>query len=1185
MKRKRQEGRASQPEKKQKILEEPIHGPRPIVNQFLCFAEKCLPCKVLLDTGATGPVLSAVFVDSFEVPKVKRDVPARVFGFTGDVMKGTGHAFTQPLIIMSRGHQTQLSFEIAPLPVGIDAILPNWWLKEHKPVIRSNGEVSYDGENCKSRCFTDKEPQIEMDEGVLDDPEAQFIGSICLLEDESVNLRETLPSWLHGFLKVFLPSEADKLPPHRSYDHAIDLEPGKQPPWGPVYSLSKVELKVLREYLDKMLRLGKIRPSKSPAGAPILFVKKKDGSLRLCVDYRGLNRVSIKNRYPLPLMDELRDRVAGAVIVSKIDLKEGYNLIRIKDGDEWKTAFRTRYGHFEYLVMPFGLANAPATFQNMMNDALREFLDQGVVVYLDDILIYSKSREEHRELVGKVLSRLQEYNLVANPKKSFFELIEIEFLGYILAPAGVTMALDKVMSVTNWQAPRSVKEVQIFMGFANFYRRFIHNFSGVCKPITDCLRGDAKNFVWSMMAQAAFEKLKTLFTSAPILVHFSPDRQTIVETDASDFAIAAILSQVIDGKTHPVAFYSRKLNPAELNYDVWDKEMLGIVSAFKQWRHYLEGPSRTVLVYTDHKNLEYFSTTKVLNRRQARWAESLAEFDFKIIYRPGTKNGKADALSRRPEYRPEGGGTLGKQPIDKFFKPGQLAEEEFVVSAVSLASKGVIDWSKNFLDHVRQAASGDPTWVGLKERVEQGEKLGEMKDIAEKDGLLFYKNRLYIPADDRIKIRIAQAEHDSKVAGHFGQDKTLELITRNFYWPKMNEWIDDYVRSCDECQRNKPSRHKKYGALLPLSTPHSVWQSISMDFVVQLPESKGYNQIWVVVDRFSKMSHFIPLVAETTAQDLAKIFLGQIWRLHGLPLDIVSDRDAKFTSSFWASLMELLDVRIRMSTAFHPQTDGQTERVNQTLEHYLRAFCNYEQDDWAELLPLAEYAYNNSVTTATGQSPFYTNYGYNPRTNWPTEAEVVNPTSDLYAHFIRGVHDSALARLTDTREKMGKYYDRKRDEPPNFKVGDLVMLNATNIKTRRSTKKLDYKKLGPFKIIRLAGKRACELELPPQVKIHNVFHIELLERYRQSSIPGREQRPPTPEEVDKEGEVLYEVESIVGSRKSRRGLVEYLVKWRGYSMSDCTYQVMDAMDEEVLDLVRDFHRRNPKAVKDQRLRL
>ncbi|MCU1441842.1 MAG: hypothetical protein JWP85_2839, partial [Rhodoglobus sp.] len=779
LKRKRPEEVASSPMKKQKCLEEPIHGPRPIVNFLVGYLDFLFPCRVLLDTGATGPVLSSVFVSKFAVPKVKRDVPAKVVGFTGEIMSSTGHAFTIPLMINSNGHQSEVSFEIAPLPTGLDAILPAWWLQEHKPVIGEHGEVTFLGPLCKGRCFTDKrEPAVVYDESILDDPEMQYIGSVAMISDEVVHLRALIPPEYHQFLDVFLPSEADKLPPHRPYDHAIDLEPGQNPPWGPIYSLSGGELKVLREYLDRMLRLGKIQASKSPAGAPILFVKKKDGTLRLCVDYRGLNRVSIKNRYPLPLMDELRDRIIGATIFSKIDLKEGYNLVRIKRGDEWKTAFRSRYGHYEYLVMPFGLANAPATFQNMMNDVLREFLDQGVVVYLDDVLMYSKTREEHRELVGKVLQKLREYNLVANPKKSFFDKTEIEFLGYILSPEGVTMATDKVKSIMEWQTPRSVKDVQIFMGFANFYRRFIHNFSGVCKPITDCLRGDAKNFVWSSMAQGAFKMLKTLFTSAPILIHFSPDRQIIVETDASDFAIAAILSQVVDGKTHPVAFYSRKLNPAELNYDVWDKEMLGIVSAFKQWRHYLEGPNQTVLVYTDHRNLEYFSTTKNLNRRQARWAESMAEFDFKIIYRPGTKNGKADALSRRPEYRLEGGGTLGKQPVDTFFKPGQLVDEEFMVSAVSLASKGAIDWSKNFLDHVRQAASGDPLWVGLKERVENGERLGEMKDFEAKDGLLLFKNRLYIPADDRIKIRIAEAEHDSKVAGHFGQDKTLELITR-----------------------------------------------------------------------------------------------------------------------------------------------------------------------------------------------------------------------------------------------------------------------------------------------------------------------------------------------------------------------------------------------------------------------
>lgn len=405
-----------------------------------------------------------------------------------------------------------------------------------------------------------------------------------------------------------------------------------------------------------MIRLGKIRPSKSPAGAPILFVKKKDGSLRLCVDYRGLNRVTIKNRYTLPLGEELRDRISGAKIFSKIDLKEGYNLVRIKQGDEWKTAFRTRYGHYEYLVMPFGLTNAPATFQALINDILREFLDQGVVAYLDDILIYSTDEAEHEELVNKVLDKLIENNLVANPKKSFFHQKVIDFLGFVLSEKGVAMSTDKVEEVLKWESPRTVRDVQVFMGFANFYRRFIRNYSGVCSPITNCLRSDAKNFSWTSAAEAAFLKLKILFTTAPILVHFSPDRQTIVETDASDFALGAVLSQIVDGKLHPVAFYSRKLNPAKLNYDVWDKEMLGIVAAFKEWRRYLEGPKYTVLLYTDHQNLQYFTTTKVLNRRQARWAEVLAEFNFKIIYRPGSKNGKADALSRRPEYRREGGG-------------------------------------------------------------------------------------------------------------------------------------------------------------------------------------------------------------------------------------------------------------------------------------------------------------------------------------------------------------------------------------------------------------------------------------------------------------------------------------------------------------------------------------------------
>ena len=276
-----------------------------------------------------------------------------------------------------------------------------------------------------------------------------------------------------------------------------------------------------------------------------------------------------------------------------------------------------------------------------------------------------------------------------------------------------------------------------------------------------------------------------------------------------------------------------------------------------------------------------------------------------------------------------------------------------------------------------------------------------------------------------------------------GMDKTLEMISRNFYWLGMAEDIEDYVRSCDDCQRNKASQYKWHCTLHPLELSYSPWDSISMDFITHLPVSEGCTTIWVVVDRFTKMAHFIPIKEkQKTAEGCAKLFLLNVWRLHGLPSDIVSDRDPVFTSTFWAELMKKLNVRLRKSTAFRPQTDGQTERINQTLEHYLRQYCNYEQNDWYEMLPLAEYSYNNSVTTATQMSPFYVNYCFHPRTTWPVEMESKNPASRNYAHWITSVHELCRSYLEATRERMGRYYDRSKKDAPHYAVGDMVMLNS-----------------------------------------------------------------------------------------------------------------------------------------------
>ena len=819
---------------------------------------------------------------------------------------------------------------------------------------------------------------IEDWEMLAEDPTEVYQVGTAVWDDDSgedVSLR-LMPEY-REWADVFSIEKSDQLPEHSAYDHHINLHPGTKPPFGPLYPCSDSELKVLKEYLNKALANGKITRSNSPAAAPILFVPKSNGKIRICVDYRGLNKVTIKDKYPLPLMSELRDRLGTAKVFTKIDLKDGFNLLRIAKGDEWKTAFRTRYGSYQYNVMPFGLCNAPSSFQAMMNEILHDLLDQGVIVYIDDILIYTESMRQHVDLVQKVLQRLRDARLHASIDKSFFHLKEVEYLGYQISEQGISMSKEKVQAVQEWPVPRNVKDVQAFLGFANFYRRFIEGFSKVCKPLTDLLRKEGK-WYWTAACEEAFKRLKELFTSEPVLRHFHPSRRTVVETDASDFAKGAVLSQYgEDGRLHPIAFYSKKHSPAEINYDIHDKEMGAIVASFREWEHLLKSVEGEVMVFTDHKNLEYFNTTKVLTRRQARWAEDLAGYNFKVIYRPGLKNTKPDVLSRRWDHRLGEGGEPAAVVPQMFFRPGQL-----MMDAAAVASVKLISLQSTFLDRLRQAAEMDEQWKAVRRALED-RKTGMDAALSLREGLVFYKNRWYVPEGRDLRQEIFSQNHDSRIAGHWGQFKTADKIKANFYWPNMDQDIEEYVRSCDSCQRNKTARHKKYGELLPLEVPYRPWTSISMDFIVGLPESDGNTKIWVIVDRFSKMAHFIPLPTVNKTEDMAKIFLNQIWKLHGLPDDIVSDRDSKFISHFWQSLMDLLSVKLNLSTAFHPQTDGQTERVNQTLEAYMRNYCSYQQDDWSDLLPLAEYAYNSAISEATKSSPFCANYDFEPRTNWP----------------------------------------------------------------------------------------------------------------------------------------------------------------------------------------------------------
>jgi hypothetical protein len=980
----------------------------------------------------------------------------------------------------------------------------------------------------------------------------------------SANPPTSVPVEYAEFADVFEPKNAQKLPPHRpGVDHEIPLVADAKPVFGSIYNMSETELQFLKDYIDDMVAKGFIRPSKSPFGSPVLFVQKPDGSLRLCVDYRKLNEVTIKNRYALPLMSELFDRLKNAKYYTRLDLADAYNQLRIAAGDEYKTAFRTRYGHFEYLVMPFGLTNAPASFQSYANDCLREFLDIFCIVYIDDVLIYSRTLEEHIAHVKQVLSRLRESGLTCKLSKCEFHATSTSFLGFVISPDGVSMEPDRVAAITEWPIPTSVHDIQIFLGFANFYRRFISGYSAITAPITSLLRKNQR-FEWSSQAQEAFDELKRRFTSAPILRHFDPDLPIRLHTDASSVAISGILSQLhSDSQWHPVAFFSRKCIPAECNYGIPDLEMLAIVECMRHWRHYLEGAHHPIQVLSDHKNLTTFMSTKVLNRRQARWAELLADYDFVLIPIPGKKN-PADGPSRRPDYAADNRPPMGSliPPHALRLLPSHDSNLNALLCNLTGGPAGVVPESSR--NQFLAAYSSDVV-------AQQHLPTPSSPWSCDNTGLLLHKGLIYVP--ESLRMNVLQEHHDAPLAGHSGISRTLELVTRNYWFPGINAFVKDYVNSCYSCQQAKAPHHPRHGELASLPVPTSPWKGLSCDFITDLPVSNGMDSILVFVDRMTKMVHFIPCTKTTDAPEFARLFVVHIVRLHGLPASIVSDRGSIFTSHFWSTLASILQIDPRKSTSFHPQTDGQTERMNQTLEAYLRISCSYNQDDWFDWLPLAEFAYNNSRQESTKMTPFYANYGYNPRfiSQFEISSDHAAPAATDFALHLHEVHERLVENVKSAQDSQARYYDAKH-ERVEFSPGDMVWLNASNISTSRPSKKLDWKRLGPFKVVKRIGLQAYQLALPPTMRqLHNVFHVSLLDLVRSTSLAPR--LPPAPPALYvKDDQEYYEIEDILDSHRDGRRL-KYLIKWKGFPGSENSWEPLSNIPAR--GLVKEFHQRNP----------
>ena len=674
-----------------------------------------------------------------------------------------------------------------------------------------------------------------------------------------------LPDTYKEFADVFSQKDTDGLPPSRSFDHTIQLEDSFTPRRAKNYPLNPAETKVCKAFIEEHLKNGRITPSQSPQASPFFFVPKKDGTLRPCQDYRYLNSHTTKNAYPLPLISELVDQLKGSKIFTKFDIRWGYNNILIRPEDRWKAAFSTPFSLYEPTVMFFGLCNSPATFQAYMNHTFQDFIDEGwLIIYMDDMLIHSKDNPTlHRECTKRVLQRLREQRLALKLSKCSFDANEVEYLGLLVSAGAIKMDPTKLLAIKNWNPPRDVKAVRSFIGFCNFYRKFIPGFSDLAKPLLSLTHKNAQ-WQWSVDHEIAFAKIKEAFLKQLVLAFPDHNKPFFVMTDASLTASGSVLMQKdSNGHLHPCAYFSKTFSPTERNYDIYDRELLAVIHALTEWRQYLTGTTHPVTIITDHKNLTYFKKPQCLSCRQARWQMFLQDYDLEWNHTPGTAMDPADALSRKDEVDTSSDNT--EQVL--------LPDLHINMLDASLASK------------IAESTPSDQFVIDALSAMEASTvplPRSSPEDWYFDQGALYYKGRLYVPEPARHSL--VKGIHESLAGAHGGYFHTISLLQRDYWWPGMTTFVRRFIAGCAICQANKVNTHPSHPPLAPISSKCTrPFQQISMDLITDLPLSHSYDSVLVVVDHgLLKGVIFSPCNKTTSAADIAEIFFRCIFPRFGL---------------------------------------------------------------------------------------------------------------------------------------------------------------------------------------------------------------------------------------------------------------------------------------------------------------
>nr|WP_253310135.1 reverse transcriptase domain-containing protein [Rickettsia endosymbiont of Ceutorhynchus assimilis] len=897
--------------------------------------------------------------------------------------------------------------------------------------------------------------------------------------------------------------------------HKIDTglaHPIRQPPRRmPVAKQQEVE-----NQIDKMLQEGIIEESNSPWSAPVVLVTKKDGSLRFCVDYRKLNDVTKKDSFPLPRIDDTLTTLSGSKWFSTLDLKSGYWQVAIHDDEKEKTAFSTGSGLYQFNVMPFGLCNAPATFERLMHLVLRGLTWRTCLVYLDDVMIMGNSFQEHLNNLKEVFDRFRNANLKLNPNKCFLFQKKVEFLGHVVSEEGIQVMEGKIDAVRDWPKPRDKHELRSFLGLCSYYRRFVEGFAKIAAPLHR-LTEEKSTFNWTQECDSAFRKLKGALCTSPVLSYPDYKGMLILDTDASNISVGAVLSQIQNSQEHVVEYYSRTLSKPERNYCVTRRELLAIVKAVDHFHKYLYG--RKFLIRTDHAALKWLLEMKTPEGQLARWIEKLQQYDFQIKHRPGNLHKNADALSRRPCKED----CKHCQRIDIHEKntspavrrTGLIVDDKWTTKQMREDQEADQDIGQ--ILHLKENDECRPEWREVSNKSLIYKALwAQWNSLAVENGLLkrvwesadgkSTKSQLVIPKD-RVE-DVLKEIHDGTSGAHFGVNKTLDKIRERFYWVHYHKDVKSWCRKCDICATSKGPKLRSRGPMKQYNVGPP-FERIAIDVAGPFPESeRGNKYILVIMNYFSKWPEVFAIPNQESIT-VAQVLVDEVFSRHGVPLELHSDQGRNFESAIFKKVCEIMGIRKTRTTPLHPQSDGMVERFNKTIEEHLTKVVAKNQRDWDKHLPLFLMAYRAAVHDSTGESPARIVFGRELRLpcdlmfGVPEEErrEIRDYADEVRARLL-GIHDFAREHIQLASDRMKTRYDLKANSV-GFQEGDLVWL-YNPVRKKEVSPKLSSAWEGPYRVIKRINDLVYRVQRNTRSKM-KVVHLDRLAKYHRREVDRDDQ--------------------------------------------------------------------------------